>query len=619
MPDDVLLMVNRAFAAWRWTLLYCNPTIWRNGECKPSKCAETIHDFVATLSLNSWKEQLTSATFDAKVNTNAIAVLHTAMNGSVEDVAQAIVNIGEEHWPPVCEWFGRGLPELLEFEKLKPNPSNELFFVQFSTLKNYKNDEETLREIMDNASVRWPEIRDLSRSAFGHQSFTWKTLEVLYDWLLRKCAGDQNQLGWLNLTEVASLLSTASNKTSHPPAVAKQAEVPPVADLLRRLLGMADRGLLSPSAILPEFVDTWNSALRDGLVVALEGDECALTDKGRAMIAKESSPYTIGWLIGELESSEKTKEWIEEEYKREEAKYGKIGADGWRFRAEAFGLFHPDPSTMLGIDRIEHLCDAEFQGSGLSVANVRRLRVMICKNLKWNSEQAKCADGLTLVDAADVLEGIQRIPWQIAIPAANAAAKMRKAEMTAMRNKDLELSELPTSVFRLLELLDGKPNVPWAEIPADLHDAWRIARNRDLITTNTADPYIDAERHECYRDRFAYWLTESGKNELALHRGRLADQASDGSEGITDISNSGPKTPREGKQILEPMAMALLLTIGPNAKRISEQVGVPRTTLMSWPTFKAAYDKKKLEVQKEKENRRQRFKAGDREEDENDE
>ena len=75
---------------------------------------------------------------------------------------------------------------------------------------------------------------------------------------------------------------------------------------------------------------------------------------------------------------------------------------------------------------------------------------------------------------------------------------------------------------------------------------------------------------------------------------------------------------RESKQILEQMAMALLLTIGPNAKKIAEKVGVPRTTLMSWETFKAAYDKKKGEAQAEMEKRRRRLKSADQDTDETD-
>jgi hypothetical protein len=153
---------------------------------------------------------------------------------------------------------------------------------------------------------------------------------------------------------------------------------------------------------------------------------------GIAVPPQNQNPITLGWLINELESDEKAKEWMAEEYKREEAKYGTIGADGWLNRQRAFGLFHPDPAMMPGIDRIEHLCDAEFHGSGLTIANVRQLRVMICKKLKWNSEQARCADGLSLIEAADVLEGVHRIPFDV-IRGANLASPVRASEPNSRR------------------------------------------------------------------------------------------------------------------------------------------------------------------------------------------
>jgi hypothetical protein len=197
---------------------------------------------------------------------------------------------------------------------------------------------------------------------------------------------------------------------------------------------------------------------------------------------KEPSPHTLGWLIGELENSEKTKEWIEKEYEREEATYGKIGADGWRFRAEAYGLFHPDPSTMPGLDRIEHLCDAEFNGSGLTVACVRQLRVKICKKLKWDSEKARCADGLSLIEAADVLEGKQRIPWQIAIAATNAAAKLNKVDQTADVPLDQSTIAAGEAAFAFVDSLAGT-NTTMRTLAVDLgiRHAGAVSLNPNVI------------------------------------------------------------------------------------------------------------------------------------------
>jgi hypothetical protein len=63
------------------------------------------------------------------------------------------------------------------------------------------------------------------------------------------------------------------------------------------------------------------------------------------------------------------------------------------------------------------------------------------------------------------------------------------------------------------------------------------------------------------------------------------------------------------------LAMALLFTVGPNAKAISDKIGVPRTTLLGWPDFKAAYDKVKADKQATTESRRRRLRKGDEDND----
>jgi hypothetical protein len=80
---------------------------------------------------------------------------------------------------------------------------------------------------------------------------------------------------------------------------------------------------------------------------------------------------------------------------------------------------------------------------------------------------------------------------------------------------------LPLCVYRLLTLLDGTAPVCWNDIPAELQrDAWRIAYNRGLIQTDTRGWGPDAVRHEDYRRalNMPFWLTEAGKDALALHR-----------------------------------------------------------------------------------------------------
>jgi hypothetical protein len=111
---------------------------------------------------------------------------------------------------------------------------------------------------------------------------------------------------------------------------------------------------------------------------------------------------TLGWLIAELESSEQTKPWIDEEYKREEARYGSIAADGWRVRAEAFGLFHRNPAAMAGLDRIILLCDELDNTDGLTAANVRKLRAKVCRARDCTLESA---NALSLTESANAIEG----------------------------------------------------------------------------------------------------------------------------------------------------------------------------------------------------------------------
>ena len=151
-----------------------------------------------------------------------------------------------------------------------------------------------------------------------------------------------------------------------------------------------------------------------------------LVDTPHDLFSDKPKQPTFGWLIAQLETNESTKQMIEEGYRREEAEFGKIGADGWRFRAESFGLFHPDPTTMPGIDRIEHLCDVHFNGTGLTLTSVRQLKVLICQKYKWNSEQARCVDGFTLNEAADLVEDNIKVDLQTFRGLAEAVAQQSK-------------------------------------------------------------------------------------------------------------------------------------------------------------------------------------------------
>ena len=61
----------------------------------------------------------------------------------------------------------------------------------------------------------------------------------------------------------------------------------------------------------------------------------------------------------------------------------------------------------------------------------------------------------------------------------------------------------------------------------------------------------------------------------------------------------------------ETHAVSLLLDprFGPNAKKIAEEIGVPRTTLISWPRFELAYRRMKADCEQQKQSRRKGTKS----------
>ena len=101
-----------------------------------------------------------------------------------------------------------------------------------------------------------------------------------------------------------------------------------------------------------------------------------------------------------------------------------------------------------------------------------------------------------------------------------------------------------SNVLRLLELFEVRTVVPWNDIPAELHDAWRIACDQGYITFDAR--LRNAERHEAYRQSLnvAYWITEPGRDALALLREseRPALDADAPPDNYADFRN-GPNDP----------------------------------------------------------------------------
>jgi hypothetical protein len=115
---------------------------------------------------------------------------------------------------------------------------------------------------------------------------------------------------------------------------------------------------------------------------------------------------------------------------------------------------------------------------------------------------------------------------------------------------------LPLCVCQLLELLDAKAHVCWNEIPAVLRsDAWRIAYNRGLIATNAGVWGPAAVRHEPYRQalNMPFWLTESGKDALALHRARESEK-----HAATEAAHkAGVETQEQGEETNAPARLTV--------------------------------------------------------------
>jgi hypothetical protein len=101
-----------------------------------------------------------------------------------------------------------------------------------------------------------------------------------------------------------------------------------------------------------------------------------------------------------------------------------------------------------------------------------------------------------------------------------------------------------------------------------------------------------------------------GQSDKAKKARADSEEKSPGIEGNTDR--------KAEQQIKERMALAELLTVGPNASRIAREVGVSRTTLLGWKTFREHYDRAKDQQRKDTEDRRRRLLRGDDDEDDSD-
>lgn len=114
--------------------------------------------------------------------------------------------------------------------------------------------------------------------------------------------------------------------------------------------------------------------------------------------------YTLGELVVFLDGLERSCE-AQRASQQEQSRRDPIGAALNATYAAAL-RWQPDDRETPGIHRFEVLCDLEPGEAGINAAKVRRLRARICQQQRWRPPHA---DQLTLDEAADLLEGVQRV------------------------------------------------------------------------------------------------------------------------------------------------------------------------------------------------------------------
>lgn len=92
----------------------------------------------------------------------------------------------------------------------------------------------------------------------------------------------------------------------------------------------------------------------------------------------------------------------------------------------------------------------------------------------------------------------------------------------------------------------------------------------------------------------------------ALLRSAAAGSSNSDKEAAPPVSPSKA----DARKNKETLALAALLTIGPNATQIAKQIGVPRGTLLGWDTFREKYDAAKADAEARKIGRQRGRRAG---------
>jgi hypothetical protein len=120
--------------------------------------------------------------------------------------------------------------------------------------------------------------------------------------------------------------------------------------------------------------------------------------------AVQPAGYTLGRLVAFLDDLDRRREFHRLQQQSRLSR-DPIGAALNETYSTAL-RWRPDEGETPGIGRIELLCDLEPGDPGITAVKVRRLRAKICQQRHW---PLPVADELALADAADLLEGVQRV------------------------------------------------------------------------------------------------------------------------------------------------------------------------------------------------------------------
>jgi hypothetical protein len=126
---------------------------------------------------------------------------------------------------------------------------------------------------------------------------------------------------------------------------------------------------------------------------------------------------------------------------------------------------------------------------------------------------------------------------------------------------------------------------------------------------------LDAAKLAAFRDAFPGY--NPAADQPAATERAAPDEAAVESpmpaapEVVAQVPEPSTSTPSEERELKERLALAELLTTGPNASQIAAKLGVPRTTLLGWPTFREHYDRLKKDAEVRRQQHRGR-KAGER-------